>query len=161
MANRELIFRAVRRLMDEVSWLRLDDNDQPVGSAISFVTKARKVKLFSDVPTEQQPACFQAEHGDQIAQKSNLPYRELLETNWIIYQDRANQGFEGAIENNLIIDAIKEAFAPKPRDPGFRDKRNTLNGLVYHCYIEGRIFKDPGDIDGQGMIVIPIKLLVP
>jgi hypothetical protein len=67
----------------------------------------------------------------------------------------------GTVENNLIIGGCRKVLAPQPDDPGFLDKRNTLGGLVHHCFISGRIFKDPGDIDDQGMIVIPIKVLVP
>ncbi len=37
----------------------------------------------------------------------------------------------------------------------------TLGGLVDHCYIEGDIICVPGDLDGIGMIQIPIVILVP
>ena len=49
---------------------------------------------------------------------------------------------------------------PIPSDPGY-PKRLTLGGLVHHCYIDGSVFKDPGDIDAQAMMVIPILMLVP
>ena len=127
-----------------------------------FITISRRVKLFSDVPGRSQPACYQAEHGTTEDQITGMPYRSIVEANWIIYQDvsKDKKGI-GAIENNLILGGIRAALAPFPQDPGYSNERNTLNGLVHHCYISGKIFKDPGDIDGQGMMVIPIKVLVP
>jgi hypothetical protein len=37
--------------------------------------------------------------------------------------------------------------------------RQTLGGLVSHCWIDGKIMKDSGDIDGDGIAVIPVKIL--
>jgi hypothetical protein len=31
--------------------------------------------------------------------------------------------------------------------------------LVFHCFVDGRIMRDPGDIDGDGISVIPVKIL--
>lgn len=152
MIDEEAIYA---RLFERVEACRFDGGKK-------FVEVSRRVKLFSDVPSEFQPACFQAEHGTTERQVTGMPYKTVLEATWIIYQcvARVPAGI-GARENNLILRGVREALAPLPQDPGFMDKRNTLNGLVYHCYIDGRLFKDPGDIDGQGMMTIPIKLLVP
>jgi len=57
---------------------------------------------------------------------------------------------------NLALDALVEALAPSPGS-----ERQTLGGLVYHCRIEGRIVKDPGDLDGQGLAIVPLKILAP
>lgn len=57
---------------------------------------------------------------------------------------------------NTILDNIDEALAPIPPQ-----EAQTLGGLVNHCYIEGDILKVPGDLDGIGVIVIPIKILLP
>jgi hypothetical protein len=156
--DEELICYTLALLMAEVRWARPDDDPD----ARRFVTVSRRVKLFSDVPAEQQPACFQAEHITTEEQRTGMPYKSSVEFNWIIYQNVARDpNALGAVENNLILRGIRRALAPKPNDPGYPDKRNTLGGLVHHCFISGRIFKDPGDIDGQGMLVVPIKVLVP
>lgn len=156
--DEEAIMSALAERMDDVRWTR--QGDAP--DARRFVTVSRRVKLFSDVPATSQPACFQAEWGDDEGQVSGMPYKTVLGANWIIYQCvNKDKNAIGAVENNLIIDGVRRALAPRPIDRGFQDKRNTLNGLVYHCFISGRLFKDPGDIDDQGMVVVPIKLLVP
>lgn len=154
--NEELILFTLAQRMELVSWQRVGP-DEPVRQ---FVTMSRRVVLFSDCPA--QPACYQAEHGDTVAQVTGMPYKTIIEAKWIIYQNVAQDPTQlGAVENNLIIEGCYRALAPLPNDPGFPYKRNTLGGLVHHCFISGALFKDPGDLDGQGMMVIPIKLLVP
>lgn len=153
----ELIFYTLAQRMAATRWTRTGESVER-----KFKTVSRRVKLFSDVAAPQQPACFQAEWGSDEQQVTNLPQKTSLLANWIIYQAVGNDDKAlGAVENNLILRGVREALAPQPDDPGFLDRRNTLGGLVYHCYISGRLFKDPGDIDGQGMMVVPIKLLVP
>lgn len=38
-------------------------------------------------------------------------------------------------------------------------RKQTLGGLVPHCWIDGKVMKDPGDLDGDGIAVIPLKIL--
>ena len=153
--DEELILSLVADRMAQVTWTRADN------SVHQFVTMSRRVKLFVDVVAEQQPSCFQAEHAGQADQVTGMPYKWVLAADWIIFQNVSRDpNAVGATENNLILNGVRAALAPTPQDPGY-PKRNTLNGLVHHCFIQGRIFKDPGDVDGQGMIVVPIKVLVP
>jgi len=49
------------------------------------------------------------------------------------------------------------SLKPSPATLG----RQTLGGLVSNCYIDGKIMKDPGDLDGDGIAVIPVKILAP
>lgn len=157
IVDEEEVLFALAERMAMVKWVRPGSDKEH-----KFITISRRVKLFSDVPSSQQPACFQAEWASEEVQQTNMPYKSTILANWIVYQcvgkDKAALG---AVENNLILRGVRDALKPLPSDRGFHDKRNTLNGLVWHCFISGRIFKDPGDIDDQGMLVIPIKLLVP
>lgn len=156
MMNEELIFYTLAQRMEDVRWTRAGD----APNARRFVTMSRRVVLFGECPA--QPACYQAEHGDVVAQVTGMPYKTILEAKWIIYQNITKDPKAlGAVENNLIIQGCYASLAPRPTDPGFSDQRNTLDGLVHHCFISGSLFKDPGDLDGQGMMVIPIKVLVP
>lgn len=159
MIDEELILFTLAERMALVRWTRTGD---PVEDTRKFVTISRRIRLFSDVAAKEQPACFQTEWATEEVQVSNKPYKTTIMAAWTIFQCIGkDQKALGTVENNLIIGGCRKVLAPQPIDPGFPDKRNTLNGLVYHCFISGRIFKDPGDIDDQGMIVIPIKLLVP
>lgn len=152
--NEEAIFAALAARMDLVTWTRAD------ASVHEFQVKSRRVKMFSDAAV--QPACYQAEPADTENQITGMPYKTVLEAFWIIYHDVSrDMNAIGTTENNLIIQACRVALAPLPADVGFQDKRNTLGSLVHHCFIQGRIFKEPGDLDGQAMLTVPIKLLVP
>lgn len=156
--SREQVFSALFALAAPIQWLP----DPTATAAIGFKVTSRRIKLFSDVPPTQQPWLGQAEHDEESAQRTNLPYRRTWKSQWIIYHSAGNDPkATPSIMTNQIIDAIEEALGPKPGDPGFLDRRNTLSGLVYKCFIDGKIFKDPGDIDKQAMIVVPITLLVP
>jgi hypothetical protein len=158
MIDEELILFTLAQRMADVRWARVgDEPDQR-----RFITVSRRIRLFADVPSAEQPACFQTEWATDEAQVTGMPYKTTIMAAWTIFQAMGkDKKALGTVENNLIIGGCRKALAPQPSDPGFLDKRNTLNGLVHHCFISGRIFKDPGDIDDQGMIVIPIKLLVP
>lgn len=153
--DEEAIAVKVGALMDDVQWVK----GTPPATK-KFVTKSRRVRIFSDVNGNEQPACFQAEYTTTEAETTGMPGKTLLEFNWIIYFQVNDPKAIGATELNSILKAVRTVLKPKPSDEGF-PKRNTLDGLVHHLYIGGKIFKDPGDIDGQGMLVVPIKILVP
>lgn len=152
----EAVYAALRERMNLVSWTRADNSEHV------FKTKTRRIVMFDQVAPDQQAWCGQAEYGEQYDQTSGLPYKTVLEAHWLIYQCIAKDPkAEASIENNLIVEGCRAALAARPSDVGFYERRNTLGNLVYKCYINGRIFKDPGDIDGQGLILIPIRILVP
>ena len=146
MSNREQVFQALFALGQGLTW-----GSPPSG----FVFAARRVKLWDDVPG--QPALCQAEHDEQVEQITGLPPKLTLNASWLIYQNAgADPAATPATINNQILDAIQGAF-PNP-DGG---QVQTLGGLVAKCWINGRIFKDPGDLDGQGLLIVPIQILVP
>ncbi len=39
--------------------------------------------------------------------------------------------------------------------------RLTLGGTAYSCAVAGRPLKDPGDLDGDGLLVVPIQIILP
>lgn len=125
------------------------------GETLLFTS--RRVKLFDDVPS--QPALCQAEHGETYAQATNMPYKRTFSASWLLYHDvgKDPNAVPSTTTNNLL-DAIDAAITPYPSNPGFRQ---TLGGLVYHCFISGKVFRESGDLDGQALMVIPITLLIP
>lgn len=160
MIDEEPIYAALAERMALVKWISMAA--KPGSDPTGFVTMTRRIVLFDEVDSTQQPWCGQAEHASTEGQVSGMPYKTMLEATWLIYQCLAmDKSVEATIENNLIMKGVRQAMKPLPADPGFHDRRNTLNGLVYHCMISGRIIRDPGDIDGQGMLIVPLKILVP
>jgi hypothetical protein len=124
-----------------------------------FKTVSRRVKLWTETPAVEQPACFIAEHSETRAhQSANLP-KDSMAADLFVYTVAPNKDDVPASIQNAALDAIDTALAPTGADK--MRARQTLGGLVSHCYAEGRVLKDPGDLDGQGVAVVPVTILIP
>ena len=64
-----------------------------------------------------------------------------------------------AVILNNALDALDDVLKPTGRDALFN--RQTLGGLVSHCFVDGTVMKDAGDFDQQGVAVVPLKILLP
>jgi hypothetical protein len=142
----EAIYQALFNLASGLSW--------PGGGALAFA--ARRVKTFDDLPA--QPALCQAETEETVAQVTGRPAIVTLGASWLIYhQAGKDDAAIPAQTTNAILTAVKALFVD-PTDPSFAQ---TLGGAAHKCWIEGRIQKFQGDLDGQTLIVVPIRILVP
>ena len=142
----EDIYQALFDLTASLAWA-------PSG-ALAF--RARRVKTFEDLPA--QPALCQAETDETVSQTTGLIAVTTLGASWLIYhQAGRDDDAVPASTTNAILDAVKALFVD-PTDP---EQRQTLGGLVHKCWIEGRIQKFQGDLDGQSLIVVPLKILIP
>lgn len=121
---------------------------------------SRRLKLWADVPPAQRPAAFLFEGGNEnrIFSSSINPKR-VMEVKLFVYINAKDMSLPGAIQLNTIMDALDTAFMPQGAD--LQAGRNTLGGTVYNCRIEGQVLKDPGDLDGDGLLIAPIKLILP
>lgn len=144
--SRNQVFAALFALTDNLN----------LGSAGTFVSRSRKFKHFAKVPKDQQPAHFQTEFLDKAQQKTSMPSIRRWHASWTVYfaSDPGNDEDIPTVAMNDIVDALEACLA----DPF---NKQTLGGLVEHCFIDGEIIKIAGDDDGQGMIVVPITILVP
>jgi hypothetical protein len=119
-------------------------------------TCSRKLKLWADVPAQDRPALFLTEHKENIVRTvEGMPAKRRIFANIFLYIDSKSCDVPMTELNNLI-DAISTAL--RPTNPM---QEQTLNGLVAHCWIEGDIVKDPGDLDGDGLAIIPISIIIP
>jgi hypothetical protein len=121
---------------------------------------ARRLRLWSEAPRCDRPCCFLFEGGREsyVWSQSGVP-RRTLEAQLFVYVDAADPLSLGAASLNAILDALDAALAPAGADAALG--RQTLGGLVHSCRIEGAPFKDPGDLDGDGLLVAPIKIVLP
>lgn len=146
MACREDIFNALFALAQNLTW-----GTPPR----TFAYAQRRVKMWTDVPG--QPAFCQAEHDEDIQQVTRQLPKRTLSASWMIYHSVGiDPDAIPATETNLILDAIDAVFPSD--DP---DQVQTLDGLVHYARISGKVFKDPGDLDGQALIIVPISILIP
>ena len=120
------------------------------------MTTGRKLLLFSDVPVQARPALFLTEHHETTAyQSENTPPKLSMNLNIFIYTNgRAND--TPATDINVLLDALDKVLAPSAATG-----TQTLGGLVSHCRIDGQTLKDPGDIDGDGLLWVPVKIFGP
>jgi hypothetical protein len=130
----------------------------PINGRDSWALLSRRLKLWSDVAGADQPALFITEHGENIAYASeSLPGKTTLNVDLFVYISAGRDpDCVPSADLNTALDAIAVCLAAEPSLG-----RQSLGGLVTHCRIEGRIVKDPGDLDGQGLALIPVKILAP
>lgn len=130
----------------------------PINGRTNWALFSRRVKLWSDVASADQPALFVAEHGEAIAYGGeSLPGKTTLNVDLLVYvASGKDPDAIPAQDLNIVLDALSACLAPGPAE-----SRQTLGGLVAHCRIEGRIVKDPGDLDGQGLALVPVRILAP
>ena len=121
---------------------------------------ARRLRLWSDVPAASWPACFLFEGGQETYSwsESALPKR-VIEVRLFVYLSAKDPSIAGSALINSVMDALDAAFALSGSDA--LSGRNTLGGTVYNCRIDGKSLKDPGDLDGDALLIVPIKLVLP
>jgi hypothetical protein len=152
MTSRETIMAALCALLADAQFAR------PINGRSSWGLFSRRVKLWSDVAGADQPALLVAEHGENVAYGGeSLPGKTTLNVDLLVYvASGKDPDAVPASDLNVALDALFACLAPGPADG-----RQTLGGVVAYCRIEGRIVKDPGDLDGQGLALVPVKILAP
>jgi hypothetical protein len=121
---------------------------------------SRRLKLWSDVPLASRPACFLFEGGlETYTWSEGAIAKRIIEAKLFVYLNAKDQSVLGASLINGVMDALDTAFALSGSD--LAAGRNTLSGAVYNCRIDGRPIKDPGDLDGDALLVVPVKMILP
>ena len=84
------------------------------------------------------------------------PLNWKIEAEVLIFVPTGDPGTEPETVMNNILDAIEAAVIPQRGVSQFN--RQTLDGNVYDCRINGMIERDPGFIGGIGAAAIPIEI---
>lgn len=139
-----------------VAQLNTTTFSQAVNGYTTWASVSRKLQLFSDVPVQARPALFITEHHETSNNQSeNTPSRMTLSVDLFIYTNGRSNAVP-AQDLNVILEALDVALAPE-----MATGRQTLGGIVSHCRSEGQTLKDPGDIDGDGLLWVPIRIFGP
>jgi len=128
----------------------------PINGQTTWVTVSNRLRLWADVPPDQQPAAFLITHQERDEYRGLGLYRRRLELAVWCYS--RSDSSPGAPDLDVMMQAFETAFNTVD-NPG--TGCNTLGGLVYWCRIEGRTFKDPGDLDNQTLLTVPIVVEYP
>jgi hypothetical protein len=131
-----------------------------VAGAYRWGVASRRMKLWTDVPASMRPALFQLECGPETYQWTSAaqPQRSIL-AKLFLYFDSRDPLTPGTAALNEALDAIDAALAPQVLDAVAG--RQTLGGAVYDCKIVGVPIRDTGDVDGDGLAIVNVKLLLP
>ena|ERR1041385_3237304 len=128
----------------------------PINGATTWNTVSNRLRLWGDVSVDQQPAAFLVTHRETDEYRGLGLLRRRLDLGIWCYS--RSDSDPGGPQLDTMMEAFEAAFI-KPDN--FSTNENTLGGLVYWVRIEGRIFKDPGDIDNQTMMIVPITVEMP
>lgn len=114
----------------------------------------KKLVLWDACPKEQRPALFLFQGGRETYVWTASPFaKRTIEVALFIYLD-ASETEQGATINTLM-DLIDGAF--KPDATG----KQTLGGTCEYCRIAGEVIRDPGDLDGDGLLMVPLQITLP
>lgn len=131
-----------------------------VSAAYPWGLASRRMKLWSEVPAAMRPALFQLESGPESYQwPSPAAPKRTFDAKLFLYFDARDPSVPGASAINAALDAIDAALQPAGRDAALG--RQTLNGAVHDCRIVGVPVRDPGDLDGDGLAVVSVRLVMP
>jgi hypothetical protein len=123
---------------------------------------SRRLKLYKDVDPSMQPVCFLVQHRENYVVKrsvGNLSTRYLDMGFWC-YAPTGSESTIGDDYLDSMISGFELALAPD--DPQINEL--TLGQQVHWCRIvkdDNLFIRDPGDIDGQALLVLPVRILLP
>jgi len=124
-------------------------------------TPTRRLKMFNNIDPSAQPAVFLVQHKEGYDAKGfGIPPRRWLEVGLWCF---APSG--GDVIGDDYLDSMMEGIEAVMNVPDdIMRNELTLGGLCYYCKIdrESNLFiRDPGDIDGQALLVVPVNIMLP
>ena len=128
-----------------------------VSASTILVTKSRRAKPIQEITDDLMPALFQIQAGETYIQgKPGIPPRRILGVDLEIY-----------VSNSAIPTAAPERSSTRSWTPLRRPwgritpASRRLGGLVYRCWIEGRIEVFEGILEGKVVALVPIQIEIP
>lgn len=133
--------------------------------AISGVTTwktppTRRLKMWGNVDPGAQPTAFLVQHNERYESYGVGLVKRYLDMGLWCYAPSGEEDVVGDDLLDFMTSGIETALKP---DDQARNEF-TLGGLVYWCRIvrgSGIYVRDPGDIDSQALLVLPIVILIP
>jgi len=133
----------------------------PVNGSTTWLTTSRRLKLFNAVDPSVQPAMYMVQHREQyqVLGEGRLTRRYLDMGLWCY----APTGDDGIIGDDLL-DAMETGLEAALQPDDTSRNELTLGGLCQWARImreDNMFIRDPGDIDGQALLVLPVRILIP
>lgn len=133
----------------------------PIAGATTWRFVTRRLKLWNAIDPSVQPAMCMVQHQeDYVNTGAGTPPKRYLEMGLWCYARTDSDDILGDDLLDYMMMGLEAALAPDdtPRN------ELTLGGLVYWARIlrrGGMFIRDPGDIDGQALLILPIQILIP
>lgn len=135
----------------------------------AFVTTGRKLPPVANIPQIQQPACFIIEADEDVLEKAfalqKYKHRALL---FVFFRNLDGDAGIPSTQLNNLRDAVIFQLGQRQLNKDFTTVaplaaglRQTLGGVVYHAWVEGRVMKNEGLQNNQGAIIFPLSILTP
>lgn len=116
-------------------------------------TTSRRLLLWSDVPTGDQPALFLAQGDEHSRDAISGDLRAwTMDFKAYVYIKETDKTVTPATKLNLMIQALKDAVAPSADG-----ERQTLGGLVQYIEIP-EVITDEGTLGDQAVAVINLAV---
>lgn len=133
-----------------------------VNGSLTWIPQAnqRRLKMFNNIDPSVQPCYFLVQHREQYINKGVGTIEQVyLDMGVWAYASTQDETVTGDDYLDSMLEGIQNVMGPD--DP----QRNelTLSGLCYWCRImreDNMFIRDPGDIDGQALLVLPIRILL-
>ena len=132
-----------------------------IKGAADFTATSRRFVHWDQVNETQMPFLTMLKTGEQRGRQTEGLPALTINAHVFVYLS-AGMDPEDVPDSamNMLLDAIDTAVAPSGTD-ALAGNKQTLGGLVSHCYPFGPVFVDTGDIDGKAVAAIPFQILVP
>jgi hypothetical protein len=132
-----------------------------IAGAADFTATSRRFVHWDQVNETQMPFLTMLKTGEvRGRQTEGLPTLSINAHVFVYLSAGMDPEDVPDTAMNTLLDAIDAAVAPIGAD-AVNGNRQTLGGLVSHCYALGPVFVDTGDIDGKAVAAIPFQILVP
>jgi hypothetical protein len=128
-----------------------------------FTKTGRRDRAPEQAATPGKPGLFLVKPRENNTYNDTRGLPPIREMHFlaVIYTDVSNDATAVPADDiDDLLDAIDAALAPAVLDQLNNSGRQTLGGLVYDCRVEGESDLAPGDVQGKGQTVVPIRVII-
>jgi hypothetical protein len=124
-----------------------------------YATTSRLLRHWGDVPANAQPALYQAQLTETQEKRTGQPGKSELDLKIYIYCQSPQMDVPTSPTTNALLALVRGALGKDKSGAGAVQNRQTLGGLVFDTWINGKIETDEGVLGQQGVAIVPIRIL--
>lgn len=128
----------------------------------NVIGEKRRLKMFNKIDPTMQPALYITQHRESYENRGmGTPATRIMFVQLWAFAPTADEDIDGDDLLDIMTDGI-ESVMDNP-DNALQNEL-TFGGLCAYCKIDqrsGLYIRDPGDIDGQALLVLPLRIMLP